>query len=284
MVYGWRLYAVPVLLVVTALVLWDTSRTPVVDAQGTGADTTQNATGNGGQLADPDATPDATEIPVKPIDAKIPTAELPPGADFTPSGPSTFRIIPGQGPKVGQGTQSTFTYTIEVENGIKPAEIGGGDDAFTDLIDRTLADPRGWTSDPRIAVQRVTDKPRMRITLATPETTHKLCGRTIPYESSCRLSRDGRVVINLSRWVRGALAFNGDLGSYRTYAINHEVGHAFGRGHEGCQEDGGLAPVMMQQSFGVANDFVAQLNDAVPGNPDPVKKDGKVCRFNAPGN
>lgn len=280
MVYGWRLYAVPVMLVITALVLWDTSRTPPVEAQGSSKEATQNAAVNSGQLPDPDVTPDATEIPAKPIDAKIPTAELPPGADFTTTGPGTFRVIPGQGQKVGQGTQKTYTYTIEVENGIKAAEIGGGDDAFTDLIDRTLADPRGWTSDTRIAVQRVTDKPTMRITLATPETTHKLCGRTIPYESSCRLSRDGRVVMNLARWVRGALAFNGDLGSYRTYAINHEVGHAFGRGHEGCAENDALAPVMMQQSFGVANDYVALLNDAVPGSPDPVKKDGKVCRFN----
>jgi hypothetical protein len=279
-VYGWRLYAVPILLVITALVLWDTSRTPPVEARGSSDEATQNAAVNSGQLPDPDTTPDATEIPVKPIDAKIPTADLPPGNAFTAAGPGTYRIIPGNGPKVGQGTQNTFTYTIEVENGINAAEIGGGDDAFAGLIDQTLADPRGWTSDARIAVQRVTDRPRMRITLATPETTHKLCGRTIPYESSCRLSRDGRVVINLARWVRGALAFNGDIGSYRTYAINHEVGHAFGRGHEGCLENGGLAPVMMQQSFGVANDYVALLNDAVPGNPDPVKKDGKVCRFN----
>jgi hypothetical protein len=278
-VYGWRLYAVPILLVITALVLWDTSRSDPVEAQGSG-DVTQNAAVQSGQLPDPDTTPDATEVPVKPIDAKIPTAELPPGSDFTQAGPGTYRIVPGNGPKVGQGTQKTFTYTIEIENGISAAEIGGGDDAFAGLVDKTLADPRSWTGDTRIAVQRVSDKPVMRITLATPETTHKLCGRQIQYESSCRLSREGRVVINLSRWVRGALAFNGDIGSYRTYAINHEVGHAFGQGHEGCAEDGGLAPVMMQQTFGVSNDFVAQLNDAVPGNPDPVKKDGKVCRTN----
>jgi Protein of unknown function (DUF3152) len=279
-VYGWRLYAVPVLLVITALVLWDTSRTPASTEARDSNSETQNAAVQSGRLADPDTTPDATEVPVKPVDAKIPTAELPPGSAFTQAGPGTYRVIPGNGPKIGQGTQKTFTYTIEVENGITAAEIGGGDDAFAGLIDTTLADPRGWTSDPRIAVQRVSEKPTMRITLATPETTHELCGRSIPYESSCRLSRDGRVVINLSRWVRGALAFNGDIGSYRTYAINHEVGHAFGRGHEGCGENGGLAPVMMQQTFGVSNDFVAQLNDAVPGNPDPVKKDGKVCRTN----
>ncbi|CAM4091291.1 DUF3152 domain-containing protein [Kibdelosporangium persicum] len=278
-VYGWRLYALPVLLVITALVVWDTTKAgPPGEAQAVNGDPRQAAAFNGPEV--PTDTPDATERPVTPIDAKIPTADLPPGRDFTQAGAGTFRVVPGSGPKVGQGTQKTYTYTIEVENGISAAEMGGGDDAFAGLVDSTLAEPRGWTSDPRIAVQRVADKPLVRITLATPETTHRLCGRTIPYESSCRLSRDGRVVINLSRWVRGALAFNGDIGSYRIYAINHEVGHAFGRGHEGCAQNEALAPVMMQQTFGVANDYVALLNDAVPGSPDPVKKDGKVCKTN----
>nr|WP_042189874.1 DUF3152 domain-containing protein [Kibdelosporangium sp. MJ126-NF4] len=275
-VYGWRLYAIPILLVITALVVWDTTKA--------GSPSQAQAVGNtaaaiGGNEV-PTDTPDATEKPVTPIDAKIPTADLPPGRDFTQTGPETYRVVPGNGPKVGQGTQKTYTYTIEIENGINATDVGGGDDAFAGLVDTTLADPRGWTSDPRIAVQRVTDKPLVRITLATPETTHKLCGRSIPYESSCRLSRDGRVVINLARWVRGALAFNGDIGTYRVYAINHEVGHAFGRGHEGCQQNDALAPVMMQQSFGVNNNYVAQLNDAVQGTKDPVKADGKVCKTN----
>lgn len=277
-VYGWRLYAIPILLVITALVVWDTTRegTPPV-AQAAGASNTSAITG-GNEV--PTDTPDATEKPVTPIDAKIPTADLPPGRDFTQAGPGTFRVVPGTGPKVGKGTTKTYTYSIEIENGINATDIGGGDDAFAGMVDTTLADPRGWTSDSRIAVQRVTDNPLVRISLTTPETTHKMCGRTIPYESSCRLSRDGRVVINLARWVRGALAFNGDSGNYRTYAINHEVGHAFGRGHEGCAQSDALAPVMMQQTFGVNNDYVAQLNDAVPGTSDPVKADGKVCRTN----
>ncbi|WP_084429742.1 DUF3152 domain-containing protein [Kibdelosporangium aridum] len=278
-VYGWRLYAIPILLVITALVVWDTTKAgPPGEAQASNG--VQQPETLGGTNEVPTDTPDATEKPVTPIDAKIPTAELPPGSEFTQAGAGTFRVIPGNGPKVGQGTKQTYTYTIEVENGINAAEMGGGDDAFAGLVDKTLAEPRGWTSDPRIAVQRVADKPQVRISLTTPETTHKLCGRTIPYESSCRLSRDGRVVINLARWVRGALAFNGDIGSYRVYAINHEVGHAFGRGHEGCAQADGLAPVMMQQTFGVNNDYVAQLNDAVPGTRDPVKADGKVCKIN----
>jgi hypothetical protein len=279
-VYGWRLYAVPVLLVITALVVWDTAKNKPSEAEATGAAQNAAVSIEGGTV---DATgPGAAEQPPVPIDLKIPTADLPPGADFTKAGKGTFHIVPGETPKVGQGTQKTYTYTVEIEDGITAAEVGGGDDAFAGLVDRTLADARGWTADPKIAVQRVATNPVMRISLVTPETTHKLCGLNIPYESSCRLGgKDGRVVINLARWVRGALAFDGDIGTYRQYAINHEVGHAFGNGHQGCLTDTGLAPVMMQQTFGVSNDFVAKLNDAVPGSRDPVKADGKVCKTNA---
>jgi hypothetical protein len=278
-VYGWRLYAIPVLLVITALVVWDTSKKPAVDVQAASA--SQNAVSDGG-VPNPN-DPVATEKAVVPPDLKVATAELPNGSNFTQSGNGRFRVLPGQGPKIGQGTQKTYTYTIEIEEGITPAEVGGGDDAFAGLVDSVLGNPaQGWTSDPRIAVQRVSANPVMRISLTTPETTHKLCGLNIPYESSCRLAgKDGRVVINLSRWVRGAVAFSGDMNTYRIYAINHEVGHAFGNGHQGCGTDGALAPVMMQQTFGVSNDLVAKLNDAVPGSRDPVKADGKVCKVNA---
>lgn len=81
--------------------------------------------------------------------------------------------------------------------------------------------------------------------------------------------------INEARWVRGAVPFEGDVGSYRQYVINHEVGHAIGYlRHEPCDQQGGLAPVMMQQTFSTSND------DAAKFDPDFVKADGKTCRFN----
>ena len=84
------------------------------------------------------------------------------------------------------------------------------------------------------------------------------------------------MVLDDARWVRGATSFQGDIGSYRQYQVNHEIGHAVGyREHQPCEIDGGLAPIMMQQTFGTANDEIATLDpDGI------VPADGKVCRFN----
>jgi hypothetical protein len=83
-----------------------------------------------------------------------------------------------------------------------------------------------------------------------------------------------RVAINDARWARGAVSFDGDRASYRAYAINHEVGHALGYMHQPCATNGGLAPVMMQQSWSTSNNDLATLN------PQLIPKDGKVCKFN----
>jgi hypothetical protein len=102
------------------------------------------------------------------------------------------------------------------------------------------------------------------------------CGYELPLETSCYIpAGKPRVFINEARWVRGAVPFEGDVGSYRQYVINHEVGHAIGYvRHEPCDKQGGLAPVMMQQTFSTANDGAAKFD------PQLVKPDGKVCRYN----
>ena len=60
------------------------------------------------------------------------------------------------------------------------------------------------------------------------------CGLDVPLEASCYNGWAGRVLINDARWVRGALSYGTDIASYRAYAVNHEVGHALGIGHEPC--------------------------------------------------
>lgn len=286
--YGWRVYALPILVVITALVVFNTATGPPepIATDGTSLASADGSDGSAGNGGEPGAGVDGggdvlPENPAKPVDLKIPTADLPKGGDFTESGQGTFHVVPGKGDKVGTG--QLFTYTVEVEDGIDPSSYGG-DDSFATMVQGTLSNPKSWTWDGKKALQRVDasyPNPTFRVSLTTPNTTHRadVCMFQITYETSCyRSSFDKRVVINLARWVRGAMAFESDMTGYRQYAINHEVGHALGGKHVGCPENGAVAPVMMQQTFGVSNDFVAQLNNLPGGDRGKVPADGKVCK------
>ncbi len=189
--------------------------------------------------------------------------------------------MPGTTPQVGQGTTKTFTYTVEVEDGVDTTTFGG-DDGFARMVSETLANPKSWTHNPQFAFTRVDAssgvEPDFRVSLTSPMTVRDGCGYDIPLEASCYNPAYGgqpRVFINEARWVRGAVPFQGDIGSYRQYLINHEVGHAIGyQRHEQCADNGALAPVMMQQTFSTSND------DAARFDPGTVNADGKSCRFN----
>jgi hypothetical protein len=271
--YGWRIYAIPVLLVLTALVVLDTVQ-PKSPATGDGGSTNAAET--------PASTPEApaSEVLGQKPQLNIPTAELPPGPDFSQDGVGTFKAIPGSGPRVGEANAPKFRkYAIAIEDGVKPADYNDDAAAFARTVDGFLSDPRSWIGTKQVALQRVeaNQNPDFTIALTTTKTTHTICGKEIPFETSCYDKPTKRVVINVARWVRGAMAYSRDLAGYRNYVINHEVGHALGSGHAACPENDAPAPVMMQQTFGVSNDFVSQLN----AGQDVVPADGKVCKTNA---
>lgn len=199
---------------------------------------------------------------------------LPPGGAFAQTGAGTFHVIPGTSEPFGTGSDHR-TFTVESEDGVESA---AADQAFANAVVAILSNPRSWTSTGRFTLQRVdSGTPDFRITLTSQMTTRQAdyCGWEVQLEASCFNSAQGRVLINDARWVRGAYAYDGDLTSYRVYAINHEVGHALGYNHEACPAQGALAPVMMQQSWSTADNDVARLNGG-----GPVPADGKVCRAN----
>ncbi|MBV7294839.1 DUF3152 domain-containing protein [Corynebacterium sp. TAE3-ERU12] len=266
---GWRAYVIPVLVVATAWVVTDVIR-------GTG-DNPQPA---GEHSVVDTGLPGA--IPTGNYDQALELGQLPPGPPVPENGTGAFTTVGTAGASAGQGTATTFRYAIQIEDGIDAATVGGAD-AFARMIDATLTDPRGWTSNERFAVTHVNpdDNPDTIFRLTTVNTVHKRCGNKIKVETSCRIQptddEPGQVLLNIARWVRGAQPFAGDLGAYRQYLINHEAGHALGYAkHEACPSDGALAPVMMQQTMSLNNSELHQLA------PDEVyPDDGATCRPNA---
>ncbi|GAB3196158.1 hypothetical protein GCM10027062_04760 [Nocardioides hungaricus] len=156
-------------------------------------------------------------------------------------GPGTFTVVPAA---VRRATPD-HAYSVEIESGLDlaPGRTAG-------LVDAILADGRGWSSQGH-SFARVDQDPELRILVATPATTDELCA---PLQTRGRVScRNGAlVVLNAIRWTEGIPDYRGDLLGYRRYLVNHEVGHALGRSHVSCPGAGQPAPVMMQQSYGLA--------------------------------
>lgn len=278
--YGWRAYAIPVLAVITVFVLINIAQNPdsgVVSAAETAeqGSETASAAADSEEMEEGLAEREPAELPEGMLDVN----HLPPGGPYAETGTGQFHEVGVPGAAGGAGEEMTVRYVVEVEEGVDTAPYGGPD-AVSAMVDATLLDPRSWTNDPRFRLEHVSaaDNPTLRIRLASVNTTRELCGGELGLETSCRtrITGEDTVVINESRWVRGAAPFEGDIGSYRQYVINHEVGHALGFSrHEQCPEEGALAPIMMQQTLSLNN---AQLRSFDPGevyedNPD-------TCRYN----
>jgi hypothetical protein len=175
-----------------------------------------------------------------------PTLTRPPKGSKPNYSVSTGKLAVVPGFNKATGVRDKLTYRVEIEQGLS---VNGA--AVAAAIHKTLSDARGWQAIHPVNFER-TDKvdTDLRIILATPTLTDKLC---LPLDTggevSCRV--EDRVVLNAKRWMYAVPAYSGNVALYRSYLVNHEVGHALGHGHSTCTKAKTPAPVMMQQTKGL---------------------------------
>lgn len=167
-------------------------------------------------------------------------------------GTGTFRVLEVPAKDNPTTVGRIVRYTVEIEGGLRAdaAELA-------ENVARVLLDERAWQPVDGIRFVNVTPRQAaagqhvdIRVTLASPRTTDRLCApmRTLSQVSCWNGERS---VLNLRRWTLGAETWGGNLAGYRTYLINHEVGHGLGHQHAECPAPGRHAPVMMQQTLGL---------------------------------
>lgn len=264
--YGWRAYALPILTVITVVALTTAGSEAQSTVSAAGA---RSAAAKAKALAAPTTEPQIALKSDRPaagsLDTVLAATALPAGASYTKTGTGKFRILPGRGPAVGAG--KIRRYSVDVEQGVTGVDLA----QFAAQVQSVLSDPRSWAGHGGVLLQRVDTGPAdFHVTLTSSDTVHKMCGHALPIETSCFAPAGhgatdvNRVLINVSRWVRGDAAYVGDRGAYRIYLINHEDGHALGHQHAHQCLPGGLAPVMMQQTIGLRSAATHTMCQANP--------------------
>ncbi|MGW3619233.1 DUF3152 domain-containing protein [Micromonospora arida] len=194
----------------------------------------------------PDPSPSAA------VPSSLPPVLRVPGA-VPSAGTGGFGYDARSGPVLGRAGELR-RYRVAVES-------GSAEDVteFAQAVEVALAGPGSWVDSGRLRLQQVPGAaPRdFTVYLATARTAGRMCAKGgvdiriggRPY-TSCRAP--GQVIINLDRWrlsVPHFVSAGVPLTVYRTYVVNHEVGHQLGHRHERCPGAGRPAPVMMQQTL-----------------------------------
>ena len=135
-------------------------------------------------------------------------------------------------------------YKTVVDKGVDyPAKL------FSEEVRVYLADPDGWMSK-GYTFKHTTDKPKVIIHLSSPE--YLQANGCRDGTLSCADMGGPNMYLNAMRWTSGATPSKLTLKSYRQYMVSHEMGHILGFDHVDCPAHGYPAPVMMQQTKGIA--------------------------------
>ncbi|NND01405.1 MAG: DUF3152 domain-containing protein [Acidimicrobiia bacterium] len=149
---------------------------------------------------------------------------------------SSDDVIYGSGP--------VHTLRVQIDPLLDESEA-----LFAAYVDWILSDPRSWSAADEATWHRVgsQEDADLTIILGAPATVDAICFPLITGGYfSCR--NGDTIGINVDRWNTATDWWPASLHVYRTYVINHEVGHFLGHGHTSCPGPGKLAKVMQQQT------------------------------------
>lgn len=195
----------------------------------------------------PSATPTRTPDAIARATASATPSKAP--VSKSTSGPSFLSSAGPDQPSRTCGSQGgrLVRFRVLVEDGLATSPARFAEDLLS-----VLCDERSWIRSGEVRFRYDPAGPLL-IGLRKPASAEKRCmqliGLSVNFYYSCASSRE--VVLNADRWFKGSDYWPGPVASYRQMLVNHEVGHTLGQHHRGCAKDGGLAPVMMQQSKGL---------------------------------
>jgi hypothetical protein len=147
---------------------------------------------------------------------------------------------------------TVITYHASVDSDvIKKYKLSNAEERQFDFYMMCyLNSPDGWSQDGYSFEPASKDSARVLIRLSSSPTIDKTCG--LSGKLSCAELGGKHMYLNSERWFYGAPKSGLKLEDYRQYMISHEMGHILGKEHTKCPGKGRLAPIMLQQTKGIA--------------------------------